>query len=216
MLRFMLSRAGFDVEVAQDALAGLRAAYRMHPDVILLDILMPNIDGFEACRRLREVTDVPIIFVTAIGTIESVVRGLSLGADDYITKPFNHLELVSRITACLRREQEQSDRGGNILLPAQSVMLDCDRRELVIGDRTVYLTPREFEVLRLLMRNAGKVIGTDAISVQVWGQERIGDPSLVKQYIYRLRQKIEQDPHSPRYLLTDRGWGYYFYADDLR
>ena len=155
----------------------------MHPDVILLDIMMPNIGGFEACRRLWEVTDVPIISVTAIGTIEGVVRGLSFGADDYVTEPFNHLELVSRITACLRREQEQSGHKGNILLPAQSIMLDCDHRELVIGDRTVYLTPREFEVLRLLMRNPGKVIGTDAISFQVWGQERIGDPSLVKQFV---------------------------------
>jgi DNA-binding response OmpR family regulator len=211
----MLSAEGFDVVVAQDALSGLRAAYQEHPDAILLDVMMPDMDGFDACRRLRDMTDVPIIFVTAKGTIENIVQGLSLGADDYVVKPFERSELLSRLAACLRRAGERTDEGGDYLFPAESVVLDCDRHELVIGNRTVYLTPKEFEVLRLLIRHAGKVLSTDAILTRVWGPDWIGEPDLVKQYVYRLRQKIEPDPSSPAYLHTVRGGGYYFDAKNL-
>jgi two-component system KDP operon response regulator KdpE len=215
MLQAMLTAEGFDVVATQDALSALRAAYQSHPDAILLDVMMPDIDGFEACRRLREMTDVPIIFVTAKGTIEDVVKGLSLGADDYVVKPFDRSELISRLTACLRRTGEPSDDKSNFLFPAASIMLDCDRHELVIGNRTVYLTPKEFDVLRLLIRHAGKVLSTDAILTRVWGPEWIGEPDLVKQYIYRLRHKIEPDVREPRYLHTVRGGGYYFDTEDL-
>jgi DNA-binding response OmpR family regulator len=215
VLQAVLTAEGFDVVTAQDALSGLRTAYQTHPDAILLDVMMPEVDGFEACRRLREMTDVPIIFVTAKGTIEDIVRGLSLGADDYLVKPFERSELVSRLVACLRRSGERTSEGGDFLFPAASIMLDCDRHELVIGNRTVYLTPKEFEVLRLLVRHAGKVLSTDAILTRVWGPEWIGEPDLVKQYVYRLRRKIEEDPRSPRHLHTVRGGGYYFDAEDL-
>ncbi len=215
VLQAMLTAEGFDVVVAQDALAGLRSAYQDHPDAILLDVMMPDIDGFEACRRLREMTDVPIIFVTAKGAIEDIVHGLSLGADDYVVKPFERSELLSRLAACLRRAGERTDEGGDYLFPAESVVLDCDRHELVIGNRIVYLTPKEFEVLRLLVRHAGKVLSIDAILTRVWGPDWIGEPDLVKQYVYRLRQKIESDPGTPRYLHTVRGGGYYFDVDDL-
>jgi DNA-binding response OmpR family regulator len=215
VLRAILTAEGFDVVTAQDALAGLRAAYQVHPDAILLDVMMPNVDGFEACRRLREMTEVPIIFVTAKGTIEDIVRGLSLGADDYLVKPFERSELVSRLVTSLRRAGERTGEGGDFIFPAASIMLDCDRHELVIGKQTVYLTPKEFEVLRLLVRHAGKVLSTDAILTRVWGPEWIGEPDLVKQYIYRLRRKIEEDPDSPHYLHTVRGGGYYFDAEDL-
>ncbi|HET90740.1 MAG TPA: response regulator transcription factor [Chloroflexi bacterium] len=215
LLQAMLNAEGFDVVVSRDALSGLRAAYQEHPDAILLDIMMPDMDGFEACRRLREMTDVPIIFVTAKGTIEDIVKGLSLGADDYVVKPFERSELVSRLAACLRRAGERANEGSDYLFPTDSVVLDCDRHELVIGNRTVYLTPKEFEVLRLLIRHTGKVLSTDAILTRVWGPDWIGEPDLVKQYIYRLRQKIEPDPSSPHYLHTVRGGGYYFDTDDL-
>jgi len=215
LLRAMLTAEGFDVVVAQDVLSALRAAYQAHPDAILLDVMMPDVDGFEACRRLREITDVPIIFVTAKGTIEDVVRGLSLGADDYVVKPFQRPELVSRLMACLRRAGKRAGEKGDFLFPADSIMLNCDRRELVIGNRTVYLTPKEFEVLRLLTRHAGKVLSTDAILARVWGPEWIGDQDLVKQHIYRLRRKIEPNLNAPRYLHTVRGSGYYFDSEDL-
>lgn len=215
VLEAMLEAEGFDVVVARDALSGLRAAYQDHPDAILLDVMMPDMDGFEACRRLREMTDVPIIFVTAKSSIENIVQGLSLGADDYVIKPFERSELISRLSACLRRTGERTDEGGDYLFPAESVVLDCDRHELVVGTRTVYLTPKEFDVLRLLVRHVGKVLSTNAILTRVWGPDWIGEPDLVKQYIYRLRQKIEPDPSSPRYLHTVRGGGYYFDSDEL-
>ena len=194
---------------------GLRTAYQTHPDAILLDVMMPDVDGFEVCRRLREMTDVPIIFVTAKGLIEDVVRGLRLGADDYVVKPFECSELVSRVMACLRRAGERSEDKSDFLFPAASVVLDCSRHEMVIGDRTVYLAPKEFEVLRLLVRYAGKVLSADAILNSVWGPEWIGEKDLVKQYVYRVRQKIESDPSAPEYIHTVRGEGYYFDAHDL-
>jgi DNA-binding response OmpR family regulator len=215
MLQIALRREGFDVVIARDALAGLRAAYQAHPDAILLDVMMPDMDGFEACRRLREMTEVPIIFVTAKGLIEDVVRGLSLGADDYVVKPFEWSELASRVTACLRRANERDADKNDFMFPATSVVLDCGRHELVIGDRRVYLAPKEFEVLRMLTKFPGRVLSADAILNRVWGSEWIGEKDLVKQYIYRLRQKIERDPNTPEYLHTVRGEGYYFDARDL-
>jgi DNA-binding response OmpR family regulator len=214
LLQVVLGAEGFDVIVAQDALSGLRAAYQAHPDIILLDVMMPNVDGFEVCRRLREMTDVPIIFITAKGTIEDIVQGFYVGADDYVVKPFDSTELISRLKACLRRATERTGKGDEVLFPTDSVMLDCGRRELVIGNRTVTLTPKEYEVLRLLMRHPGKVFTTDAILTRVWGAEQIGELHLVKQYVYRLRQKIEQDPKAPRFLHTVRGGGYYFDAQE--
>lgn len=210
MLRIMLTQKGFDVVAAQDALTGLRSAYETHPDAILLDVMMPEMDGFEACRRLREFTDVPIIFVTAKGTIEDIVHGLSLGADDYLVKPFTHGELTARLTTCLRRGAKQGEDEGNSLFPAASMTLDCNRHEMLIGNRTVYLTPKEFEVLRLMIHHTGKVLSVDTILTKVWGSTWVGEPDLVKQYIYRLRQKIGQDPEAPRYLHTVRGEGYCF------
>ena len=210
MLRIMLTQKGFDVVTAQDGLTGLRSAYETHPDAILLDVMMPEMDGFEACRRLREFTDVPIIFVTAKGTIEDIVHGLSLGADDYLVKPFNHTELISRLMTCLRRSAKQAKDESNSLFPAASMTLDCDRHEMLIGNRTVFLTPKEFEILRLMIHHAGKVLSVDTILTKVWGSAWVGEPDLVKQYIYRLRQKIEQDPKAPRYLQTIRGKGYCF------
>jgi len=210
MLKLMLDAEGFNTVVAQDGLSGLRTAYQIQPDAILLDVMMPNMDGFEVCRRLREMTDVPIIFLTAKGMLEDIVRGLSLGADDYLVKPFDRPELVGRLRACLRRAKERTDKASDLIFATDSIMLNCGRHELVIGERVVYLTPKEFEVLRLLIRHVGKVINTNAILARVWGAERVGEPDLVKQCIYRLRQKIEPEPQSPRYLHTVWGEGYYF------
>ena len=152
----------------------------------------------------------PIIFVTAKGTIEDIVHGLSLGADDYLVKPFNHAELTSRLMTCLRRGTKQIESESNSLSPTASMTLDCDRHEILIRDRTVYLTPKEFEVLRLMIHHAGKVLSVDTILTKAWGSAWVGESDLVKQYIYRLRQKIEQDPEAPRYLHTVRGEGYCF------
>lgn len=216
MLQVILRAEGFKPLLAGDASSGLRMAFETHPDAILLDVMMPDMNGFEVCRRLREMTDVPIIFVTGRGTIEDIVRGFSSGADDYVVKPYNRMELSYRLRAVLRRLGEQvEDENTAVLFPSDSVILDCNRHELVLDKRIVHLTPKEFEVLRLLIRHHGKVLGNDAILSQVWGGERVGDPDLVKQYIYRLRKKIEEDPDFPRYIHTIWGEGYYFDAEAI-
>lgn len=212
LLETLLTRRGFDVVAAPDAYSGLQSAYQIHPDAILLDLMMPGMDGFDACRRLKEITDAPILFVTALGDLKRLKEGFALGAEDYIVKPFRPSELVSRLKASLRRSHDGDDRDAKALFAGDAVMLDCSRRELVIRGRGIELTPTEFEVLRLLVRHAGTVLTPDAIVSRVWGAERASDTSLVKHYIYRLRQKIEPDPSSPQYLHTVRGRGYSFNA----
>ena len=215
MIQMMLSKGGYEVVSAPDALVGLRVAYRTRPHAIILDVMMPEMDGFEACRRLREMTDAPILFLTGKATTAGdAAKGLDLGADEYMTKPFQFVELISRLRACLRRAESAADGHNRYLYPTPSVFLDCARRELTIGERHIYLRPKEFEVLEVLMHFAGRVLTADAILLRVWGPERVGDPGLVKQYIYQLRQKIEVDPQQPHYLQSIPGGGYYFSASD--
>ncbi|MGC9523733.1 MAG: response regulator transcription factor [Anaerolineae bacterium] len=211
MLRLMLIEHGFSVLTASDALTGLRLAYQHRPDAIILDVMMPGMDGFEACRRLREMTDTPILLLTGQRTsTEDIVKGLALGADEYMTKPFKMSELMGRLRVCLRRSSACSDHGSQYLFPAPGVVLDCGRHELTIQGRVVSLSPSEFEVFQVLVRHAGHILSHNAILAQAWGPERIGDGDLIKQYIYQLRQKIEPDPTEPRYIHTVRGEGYYF------
>ena len=216
MLRFLetlLGKRGFRVVVALDGQTGLRLAWQTRPDAIVLDIMMPGLDGFDVCRRLRQVTEAPIVFVTARGDTEALEQGLSLGAADYVVKPFRPQELVSRLKASLRRPHADDDRDGKAsLFVGDSVMLDCNRQVLVLDGRVVTLTPTEFDVLRLLMAHPGTVFTVNAILARVWGAERMGDPGLVKHYVYQLRQKIEEEPEAPQHLHTVRGRGYYFTA----
>ena len=211
LVEIMLTKEGFEVIKASNALDGLRAAYQMHPDAVILDVMMPGMDGFETCRRLREMTDVPVLLVTGKATeTEDVVRGFSVGADDYITKPYHSSELVSRLYARLRNSTESRADGTALLSPDASILLNLDRHELVLDGKSIYLPPKEFKVLQALLRHPGQVLSVDAILAQVWGSERIGEPDLVKQYIYRLRKKIEPDANSPQYIHSVRGEGYYF------
>ncbi|RME36074.1 MAG: DNA-binding response regulator [Thermoflexia bacterium] len=210
MVQIILQNAGFEVITAIDGFSGLRMAYQKHPDQILLDMMIPDMDGLEVCRRLRELTDVPIIFLTARSSIEDIVAAFSNGADDYLTKPFHAAELISRIWSMLRRAMAQTGKESPVIVLSSAILLDCDRHELEVEGRRVYLTPTEFKVLRYLMQHAGRTLTADAILAHVWGPEYIGEPDLVKQYIYRLRQKIEPDPDNPRYIHTIRGGGYYF------
>lgn len=214
MLQLALTRNGFDVTLAASGLDGLRRAYETHPDAIILDVMMPMHDGFEICRRLREMTEVPIIFLTAKGTVDDIVRGLALGADDYVTKPFNEKELVSRLAACLRRAANKDETPDILVFTQGTFVLDRSRRHAVVNGEIVHLTPTEYEVLDYLVRHAGKVLSRDAILARVWGSEYLGETELVKQFIYRLRQKIETEPRKPRFIHTVPSTGYFFEVEE--
>jgi two-component system KDP operon response regulator KdpE len=213
MIQVSLRAAGYEVVTAPDALSALRVADNHRPDAILLDIMMPQMDGFDACARLRELTEAPIIFTTARGNIEDIVKGFSVGADDYLVKPFRMEVLTSRLRACLRRASRSQSTEEAVLYPADWFVLDCGRHELHIDGRDIYLTPREFEVLRVLIQHVGTVLSVDAILSRIESADDLS-PDLVKQYIYRLRKKIEPDPANPRYLHTVWGVGYYFDLGD--
>jgi len=213
MLKLALTTNGFETTLAASGLDGLRRAYEIHPDAIILDVMMPMHDGFETCRRLREMTDVPIIFLTAKGTVDDIVRGLALGADDYVIKPFNKKELISRLVACLRRAANKEESPDILVFTQGAFVLDRSRRHAVVNGEIVHLTPTEFEVLDYLVRHVGRVLSRDAILTRVWGPEYLGETELVKQFIYRLRQKIEADPRNPRFIHTVPGTGYFFEAE---
>lgn len=207
----LLNQAGFEVTLAADAMAGLRAVYQTHPDAILLEVLPQETDGLETCRRIRELTDIPILLLShQPAKPEDVVQGFTAGADDYLSEPIGTSELVSRLLARLHRTRRGENNEREYLSPDASVILNGERHELTIAGRRVYLPPKEFEVLRALLRHPGQVLSANAILAQVWGVERVGETELVKQYIYRLRKKIELDPDAPQYLHSVRGEGYYF------
>ena len=214
LLSIRLHQDGFDVTTATSGEMGLKLAYETHPDAVLLDIKMPGMDGLQVCRRLREVTDAVIMFVTVRGNREDIIRGLDMGADDYIVKPYRYHELLARLLACLRRRTDSNlpplrlQRGEAVLIA------DPSRRLVFIEDgRSVQLTPKEFSLLKYLVKNRGKVLSADEILTNVWGLEYQGERDLVKQFIYRLRNKLEPDPSHPEYIVTVRGSGYAFEED---
>jgi DNA-binding response OmpR family regulator len=209
LLGMRLSQDGFEVTTATTGEAGLKLAYETHPDAILLDIMMPGMDGFNVCRRLREVSDAVIMLVTVKGDSDDVIRGLHSGADDYIVKPYNYLVLLARLHACLRRRADAKLPPLRLQRGEAMLITDPSRRLVFINDgRSVQLTPKEFDLLRYLVQNRGRVLSADAILTNVWGPEYKGERDLVKQFIYRLRNKLEPNPSKPEYIKTVRGSGY--------
>jgi two-component system, OmpR family, KDP operon response regulator KdpE len=210
LLKKILTNDGHRVETARDGAEGIRQAYAFQPDLVLLDVMMPGMDGWTTLRRLREFSNVPVIMVTAIGTEVHKVQGLDLGADDYLTKPYGMEELKARIRATLRRVAPPS--------PGESRPLRFDGGQLVITPsshlvtvrgETVDLSPTEYKLLLYLARNAGQVLTYGQILERVWGPGYESSLANVKVYIYSLRRKIEAEPNRPRYILTKRGTGYY-------
>ena len=210
LLATRLRKDGFDALTASSGLMALRQAYDNHPDAVILDIMMPGMDGFEVCRRMREMTDAVILFVSAKSRTEDILQGLQLGADDYLVKPFHYDELAMRLVTCLRRRAANSMPPALRLPGGKMLVASPSRRQVFLGHHVVQLTPKEFEVLTYLVRHWGRVVSSDAILANVWGPEYIGDHRLVKQFIYRLRGKLEEDPAHPRHILTMRGSGYVF------
>jgi DNA-binding response OmpR family regulator len=209
-IRLNLEHDGFQVF---DAPSGVRALEQLRdrlPDLILLDVMMPDLDGFETLRLIREISTVPVIMLTAKGEEDDRVRGLELGADDYITKPFSPRELVSRVRAVLRRTEAAAPAAHEALQIDDRLKLDFDRREVWVDGQLVRLRPTEFKLLYHLVQNAGWVVPHDQLLAKVWGYEYRDETHYLRLYINYLRQKLEKDPSDPQYILTERGVGYRF------
>ncbi len=197
----------FELSVAANGETGLRLAYEQHPDLVLLDVMLPGMDGWEICARLREMSRVPIIMLTAKATEADKLRGFRLGVDDYVTKPFSFAELVARIQAVLGRVSASGGKdAGHIVYGA--IMLDRERYQATLGGQILDLTPTEFRLLEALVRRGGKVASEAELVQEVWGAYRQDDTALVRRYILMLRKKIEADPANPSHILTVRGFGY--------
>lgn len=205
-----LKLEGFSVVTAADGYQAVEKATREMPDLVLLDIMMPDIDGYETLRKIRAVSPVPVIFLSVKGEETDRVRGLDLGADDYITKPFGPKELVSRIKAVLRRtEPETSVRKPEIIVDAD-LKINFDERKVFVRGKEVKLRATEYRLLYQLVTNAGKLMTHDTLLSRVWGPEYRDEDQYVRLYVNYLRQKIEKDPKNPKYILSERGLGYRF------
>jgi DNA-binding response OmpR family regulator len=209
-IRLNLEHDGFDVVEAADGLAALKQVRDSLPDLVLLDVSMPELDGFETLRLLREISSVPVIMLTARGEEDDRVRGLELGADDYVIKPFSPRELVSRVKAVLRRTETTPPAEKSTITVDDRLSLNFDRREVLVNGQPVKLRPTEFRLLYHLVNNAGWVVPHDQLLAKVWGYEYREETHYLRLYINYLRQKLEEDPANPRYILTERGVGYRF------
>lgn len=208
-LKIGLKREGFRVEVARDGLQALDMYDIVQPDVILLDVMLPKMSGIDVCRQLRKKTMTPIIMVTAKGAEIDTVVGLEVGADDYVTKPYRLRELTARMRAVMRRSP--SERGGELsdaTLSVGDVVLDPDQHEVVIRGEAQSLPLKEFELLHILLANAGRVLPRETLIDRVWGSDYVGDTKTLDVHIKRLRSKIEEDPGNPTRIITIRGLGY--------
>ncbi|NUT34833.1 MAG: response regulator transcription factor [Hamadaea sp.] len=209
-LSYMLRKEGFEVSVAATGTAALTEFDRTGADIVLLDLMLPEMSGTEVCRALRARSAVPIIMVTARDSEIDKVVGLELGADDYVTKPYSPRELVARIRAVLRRRSQEPVDVAGATLSAGPVRMDVERHVVTVGGDTVPLPLKEFELLELLLRNAGRVLTRGQLIDRVWGADYVGDTKTLDVHVKRLRSKIEPEPSTPRYLVTVRGLGYKF------
>lgn len=210
-IRFSLEQDGMEVDCAYDGEEALELAKKNSYDMILLDVMLPKMTGFEVCQQIREFSNVPIVMLTAKGDDMDKILGLEYGADDYITKPFNILEVKARIKAIMRRTNRKSaEKESPKIVEKGDMRLECDGRRVYIKDREINLTAKEFELLELLMKNPGKVYGREELLKLVWGNDYPGDVRTVDVHIRRLREKIESVPSEPVYVRTKWGVGYYF------
>ena len=210
-IRFSLEQDDMEVDTAYDGEEAVEKAREGNYDIILLDLMLPKLDGLSACQQIRDFSDVPIVMLTAKGEDMDKILGLEYGADDYITKPFNILQVKARIKAIMRRTQNrgiQEQRGRTI--EVGNLVLDCDARRVQVSGQEVNLTAKEFDVLELLVMNPNKVYSRESLLNLVWGYEYPGDVRTVDVHIRRLREKIEENPSDPKYVHTKWGVGYYF------
>jgi len=209
-LEYGLAAEGFDVVASSDGAESLTLFERERPDLVLLDVMLPGLSGTEVCKRIRSGSAVPIIMLTAKDSEIDKVVGLELGADDYVTKPFSMRELAARVRAVLRRGGEWDIPDLSSAIEVNGVRMDPERYEVTVRGTAVDLPPKEFTLLELLLRNAGRVMTRDVIIDRVWGSDYVGDTKTLDVHVKRLRSRIEEDPHDPRLILTVRGVGYKF------
>jgi len=202
-----LKQDGFETVIANSGQDALRMAYRERPDMVVLDVMMPGMDGWEVTARLRELSSVPIILLTAKSSESDKLRGFKMGVDDYVTKPFSFAELSARITAVLNRVGISAVTDQNRVAFGDFI-LDMDRREVLKDDQPIALTPTEYRLLEVLARHAGRTISEFELIKDVWGAYKEEETAAVRRYIFLLRQKIEEDPANPRFVVTVRGFGY--------
>ena len=208
LLSLRLAPRGFEVMTATDGRTGLKLAYEHHPDLVILDIMMPEMDGYEICKRLREMSDVPVLMLTAKGSEEDAIHGFQIGADDYVRKPFSIIELEARIKALIRRSQGK-DRD-NSFYDDGNLKIDLYQNHVYLQGEVVRLTPTEFQLLRRLVEDIGRVVSHDELIKAVWGPSYEDALSCLSLYIHYLRDKLEDDPGKPRYIRTKWGQGYWF------
>lgn len=211
-LRFSLEQEGMEVDCAYDGEEALEYARSREYDIVLLDVMLPKIDGFEVCQQIREFSNMPIVMLTAKGDDMDKILGLEYGADDYITKPFNILEIKARIKAIMRRTGRPEKGNQGKVVEASELRMDLESRRLFIAGKEINLTAKEFDLLELMALNPGKVYGRESLLNTVWGYEYPGDVRTVDVHIRRLREKIEANPSEPKYVHTKWGVGYYFQA----
>ncbi len=209
-IRLNLEHDGFQVVEAYKGMQAIQVLRDKMPDLVLLDVMLPDLDGFEVLKLIREFNSVPVIMLTAKSEEDDRVRGLEYGADDYITKPFSPRELVSRVRAVLRRTEASSVVSRDLIEVDDRLKIDFGRREVWIDGKLVKLRPTEYRLLYHLVQNAGWVMTYDQILAKVWGYEYRDEPHYVRLYVNYLRQKLEEDPSNPKYILTERGVGYRF------
>jgi two-component system, OmpR family, response regulator RegX3 len=209
-LSYMLRREGFEVSVAATGTDALTEFDRTGADIVLLDLMLPEMSGTEVCRQLRQKSNVPVIMITARDSEIDKVVGLEIGADDYVTKPYSPRELVARIRAVLRRQTGDTGEPTPPSLSAGPVRMDVDRHVVTVAGEAVQLPLKEFELLELLLRNAGRVLTRGQLIDRVWGADYVGDTKTLDVHVKRLRSKIEPEPSAPRYIVTVRGLGYKF------
>lgn len=210
-VRLTLTKKGFEVEVAYDGISGLQKAYSTNPEVVLLDIMMPGMDGKEVCTRFKEMADIPIIMLTALDSTAQMVEGLDLGADDYVNKTVPPDELVARIRAVLRRAPgSHLTDGRDAIFRHEHLFIDFNKREVTVDDERVDLSPTEYKLLSTLVRYRGRVLPHDFLLSEIWGTDHIGETRALRLYIGYLRRKIEKDPANPTLILSEWGIGYRF------
>jgi DNA-binding response OmpR family regulator len=215
LLQISLQRQGYHVSVARNGCEALEVVASHKIDLVLLDIMMPEMDGFTACTELRRRSDIPIVMLTALNRPDDIVHGFNMGADDYITKPFTFREVEVRLQAILRRVYWSQERVEASVLKANDIVLNDDKHEVLVRGELVHLTPIEYQLLRYMMTSPDRPVSKDLLFRQVWGYDFVGGTNLVEVAMRRLREKIEQDPSQPVYLLTVRGAGYKFNSEGM-